>query len=313
MNRREFIQSNICLAVGVCLRNSLHASIYKPFKDTINSTNNVAPREQVFPVKLISEFSRLYESYVHWLKTLIERLGYKNTINVWQDAYQNYDEKMLNKILSSGWTKKNDYKLSNQDEKINDIIETYFSVPVGGLTKNEAKQLIEITPPIMQIKKNCATLHVWKDITAYDYIHLSLNGVALLVESLIKHFKKEGELIAYDFIRAKRTKGSENDNLSVKELISAIGSITKSDKPNLMTAALKVDIISSSEKEIIMHVKACEWARYFRENYPKVGYLINCSTDEAAYRTANKNIRMQRTSTLMEGGKVCDFRVYAIS
>jgi hypothetical protein len=186
-------------------------------------------------------------------------------------------------------------------------------LPINDLTKNKAKHLIEITPPIMQIKKNCSNLNVCKDITAYDYIHFSLHGVALLVESLIKRYKKEGELIAYDFILEKRTNGSRNDNLSVKELMSAIGSITKSDNPNIMTAALDVDIICSSDKEIIMHIKECEWAKYFRENHPKVGYLINCSTDEAAYRTANKNIRMQRTSTLMEGGKICDFRVYAVS
>jgi hypothetical protein len=312
MERRKFIQSAICsIACG-----GIYMSLLKStnvVKDATGSISSIAPRDRAFSMELEPEVLKFYGNYAGWLKKLTERLGYERTLKVWQDAYHNYDETKLEKILSSGWIKKNDDKSGNQDEKINDIIETYFSLPVEGLTKNEAKQLIEIAPPIVQIKKNYPTLYVRKDITAYDYIHLSLNGVALLVESLIKHFRKEGELIAYDFIRGKRTKGSENDNLSVKELISAIGSITKSDKPNLMTVALKVDIISSTEKEIIIHVKACEWARYFRENHPKVGYLINCSTDEAAYRTANKSIRMQRTGTIMEGNKICDFRVYAVS
>ncbi len=60
-------------------------------------------------------------------------------------------------------------------------------------------------------------------------------------------------------------------------------------------------------------VTQCEWARYFRERHPLVGYLMACSTDEAAYRAFNPALRLQRTSTLMEGGQVCDFRIYAAS
>ena len=312
MERRKFIQLSICSIA--C--SSMGMSLFKSINVLNGSTGpiiNIVLRDKTFSMDLEPEVLRFYRYYAGWLRKLTERLGYERTLKVWQDAFRNYDDTKLNKILSSGWTKKNSNELSNQDEKINNIIETYFSLPIEGLTKNEARQLIEITPPIIQIKNNCASLRLCKNITAYDYIHLSLNGIALLIESLIKHYKKQGELIAYDFILEKRTNGSRNDSLSVKELISAIGSITKSDKPNLMTAALKVDIISSSEKEIIMHVKACEWARYFRENHPKVGYLINCSTDEAAYMTANKNIRMQRTGTIMEGSEICDFRVYAVT
>ena len=50
----------------------------------------------------------------------------------------------------------------------------------------------------------------------------------------------------------------------------------------------------------------------FRERHPGVGYLVACSTDEVDYRAFNEKLRMQRTSTLMEGGEVCDFRIYAV-
>jgi hypothetical protein len=33
-----------------------------------------------------------------------------------------------------------------------------------------------------------------------------------------------------------------------------------------------------------------------------LGYLMACSTDEAAYRAFNDTLRLQRTSTSMEGG-----------
>jgi hypothetical protein len=281
-------------------------------KDITGSQYNVASQNKVFSLELAPEFLNIYRNYANWLKTLTERLGHERTIRVWQNAYCNYDETKLDEILSRGWIKKNDNELNNEDKKINDIIESCFSSPVEGLTKDEARQIIEATPPVKQIRKNFSSLNFWKDVTAYESLHISNHGRALLVESLIKHYKKQGELIAYDFIRERRIKGAEKKPLSMEELISAISTITKSEKPNLMTSALNVDVISSSDKEIVVHVKECEWARYFKENHPDVGYLMSCSTDEAAYKMANNYIRMQRTDTIMEGGEICDFRVYAV-
>lgn len=315
MKRREFIQSAVCSMACVSFGNLLSASSCKPFKTKTGSQSDDAPHNEVFTMELGQEFLGIYSNYVDWLKTLVERLGYEKTVRVWNDACRDCDEKKLNEILSNGWTQKNYDKFNNVDEIIDNILSSCFSSPVEGLTKDEARRIIEITAPVRQIRKNFTSVqNQVKDVTAYDYIHLTEHGRALLVESLIKHHKKEGELIAYDFIRERRVKGAEKDTLSVEQLISAIGSITKSEKPNLMTAALKADIISSSEKEIVMHVKECEWARYFKENHPDVGYLMSCSTDEAAYRAGTKNqIRMQRTCTIMEGGEICDFRVYAVS
>jgi len=81
---------------------------------------------------------------------------------------------------------------------------------------------------------------------------------------------------------------------------------------SLFTAGLESQIISVSEKEVVLHVSECEWARYYRENHPQVGYLMACSTDEAAYRAFNANLRLQRTRTLMEGAAVCDFRIFEV-
>jgi len=41
-----------------------------------------------------------------------------------------------------------------------------------------------------------------------------------------------------------------------------------------------------------------------------VGYLVACSTDDAELRAVTDGLWMQRTSTIMEGGKLCDFRIY---
>jgi hypothetical protein len=312
MERREFIKLAICSIACGGMGMSLFKSI-NVLKGATGSINNITLRDKAFSMELEPEVLKFYRNYAGWLRTLTERLGYERTLKVWKDAYRNYDETKLGKILSSGWILKNDNEPNDENEKINDIVRTCFPSPVEGLTKDEARQIIEVTPPVKQIRKYFpSSLNLRKDITAYDSLFLSYDGPALLIEALIKNHKKEGELIAYDFIRERRVNGAEKNPLSIEQLISVIGSITKSEKPNLMTSALTTEIISSSNKEIVMHVKECEWARYFKGNHPAVGYLMACSTDEAAYRTANKSIRLQRTGTIMEGNRICDFRVYAV-
>ncbi|HOC42669.1 MAG TPA: L-2-amino-thiazoline-4-carboxylic acid hydrolase [Thermoanaerobaculales bacterium] len=71
-------------------------------------------------------------------------------------------------------------------------------------------------------------------------------------------------------------------------------------------------MVRASDSEVVLHIRACEWARYFRERHFSVGYLVACSTDDAELRAVTDNLRMQRTSTIMEGGTVCDFRVYKV-
>jgi hypothetical protein len=74
---------------------------------------------------------------------------------------------------------------------------------------------------------------------------------------------------------------------------------------------LVILVVRGSETEVVTLVKECEWARYFQERHPGVGYLLACSLDNAAYESFNQRIHLQRSYTLMEGGEMCDFRVYA--
>ena len=82
--------------------------------------------------------------------------------------------------------------------------------------------------------------------------------------------------------------------------------------PSLFTAGLDLELIRESDTEVVLNVTACEWARYFLERHPSVGYLVACSSDEAALKAANETLSMQRTSTIMEGGDECDFRWYSV-
>ena len=97
---------------------------------------------------------------------------------------------------------------------------------------------------------------------------------------------------------------------TVAEFISDF--VSKLGEADLFRAGLEIDSLHASERELVLRISDCAWARYFRERHPQVGYLVACSTDEVAYRAVNENLRMQRTSTLMEGGPMCDFRIYAV-
>ena len=76
-----------------------------------------------------------------------------------------------------------------------------FPSTIQGFTEQEAKNLIEKSPPIAQIKKFIKSKNKQKMITSYQAIHLGFNAQALLVESLIRKYKKEGEIAAYDYYR----------------------------------------------------------------------------------------------------------------
>jgi hypothetical protein len=82
-------------------------------------------------------------------------------------------------------------------------------------------------------------------------------------------------------------------------------------EPNVFTAGSDRELIHASEQEVVLHITACEWARYFTEHHPGVGYLVACSTDDADLHASTNGLWMQRTSTIMEGGRVCDFRIYS--
>lgn len=267
-------------------------------------------RERTFLFRLAPWFVNCYKSYLHWLKHLLERLGRECTFAVWQAAYADYDDELLMHTLSIGWDQVAANKVSNTEDQIASLVSELFPLPIEKVSGEEAQQLIEQTPPIYQVKQLFSSLDVQTEMTAFETLHLRFDGVALLVESLINHQGKQGELIAYDMLLESRIAAGQGRTGSVEEFISE--SMAEPAEPNIFTAGLEIEVIQASDRECVTHVKECEWARYFQARHPQVGYLIACSTDEAAIKAFNKNLRLQRTSTLMEGGEVCSFRIYAV-
>ena len=264
--------------------------------------------ERVFPLKLANLVPSCFGEYLRWLSHLLQRLGKDCTLALWHDAYRDYDDELLLGILRTGWDEVSKDDLVDVEEATARLFLTRFPVSVEGVSIEEAKELVKNTPPIGHIEQFFPSLNVWRLTTAYEGLHLRFDGLALLAEAMMRSLGKQGELIAYDLVRETRLEAAAGRTGSVAEFISDFTSVP--DEASLFTAGLDTETIRTSEKEAVVHVRECEWARYFRERHPQCGYLMACSTDEAAFRAFNENLRMQRGSTLMEGGKVCDFRIF---
>jgi hypothetical protein len=268
-------------------------------------------RERIFTLSLADRFEYHYWYYLLWLKTLLERLGREPALNLWQDAFRNYDEAYLLQILSSGWEAVD--RAADVEQKLSESLDELFPVPIEGVTQGEAQALLDNSPPFYQIRQHLPGLNLERQITTYAALHLFDDALAHLAETLLGCYGKQGELVAYDAMLEEWPRGPA-PRVSVEEYLSrrAARFRARPEEPDMFSAGLEVELVRASETEVVTRVVECEWARYYRERHPRVGYLLACSVDNAAYRSFNERIRLQRTTTLMEGGSACDFRVYAV-
>lgn len=271
--------------------------------------NDIPCSERTYTLSLADRFGSQAHEYLVWLKTLLERLGREPALTLWEEAFADYDQALLVQILSSGWQPAPEQ--ADCEQALAESLDELFAAPVAGLTKDEARTLLENTPPFRQIFRHLPDLNVARQITTYETLHLFRDALAGLAEALLDRYGKQGELIAYDALlelwpRHPEPRASAADYLASR----AARFQTPPETPDIFTAGLEVKFIRASETEVVTCVVECEWARYFRERHPRVGYLLACALDNAAYRSINDRLRLQRTSTLMEGGDGCDFRVY---
>lgn len=266
--------------------------------------------QRVFRLQMAKWLPTRYESYLLWLRWLLERLGAERTLTLWEEACQGDGDWLTSEILSNGWQETAQEAAVDVEARIAAALAGHFPARVEGVSGEMARRLVEGMPPICQVWGAFASFNMSREVTAYQALHLSFDGLARLVEGLIHHHGRQGELIAYDILSEERVRSGGGRIGSVAEFMADF--IAQPSEANLFTAGLETELIRASEAEVVLHVRACEWARYYRERHPAVGYLMACSTDEAAFRAFNPGLRLQRTTTLMEGGEVCDFRIYVV-
>jgi hypothetical protein len=265
-------------------------------------------QQRTFPIRVNTV--KYYETHLRWLRHLSERLGVQNTLSIWQETCAGRDDTFLMQILTSGWREIPSDEADLVENRIHELIAEIFSTSTLGLSAAEVRRRIENTPPIAQIKQLYSSQTMERNGTAYEALHLRFDAQAGLAETLMKNFGKQGELIVYDLLVDERLASAKGQTASIEEFIENQTALP--DTSSLFTAGLEIEMISQSKSEVAFNVRQCEWARYFQDHHPKVGYLMACSTDEVGYKAFNPHLRLQRTQTIMEGGKMCDFRIYAI-
>jgi hypothetical protein len=269
-------------------------------------------RERTFPLRLADRFEYHYATYLHWLRHFLERLGREPTLAVWEEVIGDYDDELLQRILSSGWEVVEEQHSAEVEEQIADTLAALFPLPVEGVQAEQAREIVDGSPPFRQIRQRLPSLDLKRETTTYDALHLFHDGLSLLAEAMIDRHGKAGEFMVYDAMLEELSWTPRQ--VSVKDFMTRRYArfSTEPEEADIFSAGLEVEVIRGSETEVVTRVVECEWARYFRERHPRVGYLLACSLDDPVYRSANERIRLQRTSTLMEGGTECDFRLYAI-
>jgi hypothetical protein len=260
-------------------------------------------------MELAPEYVNAYRRCAHWLRHLLERLGREPALAVWRQAFEPHDDELLATILTTGWRPAE--RQRDVEKEKTSILAEFFAVPVETVTQAEARQALDGAWPLRQIGERFTSLDVRRDTSTYEALHLSLGGIARLVETLIAGHGKQGELIAYDALLYWSARNRPPDAVPIEDFLAQFA--RRSEEPSRFTCGLDYTLVRASDTEVVLHIRECEWARYYHERHPAVGYLLACSLDEADYRAVNPRIRMQRTTTLMEGGALCDFRIYAIA
>jgi hypothetical protein len=270
-------------------------------------------RERTFALWLAPEIEYHAWCYLNWLKHLLERLGREETLALWQDAFRAYDGELLLQILATRWEAVAEDERHDIAQGLFDVLDELFPVAVEGVAAEEARAILRHTPPFREIGQHLLDANVKRQITTYEALHLFRDGLACLAEALIERYGKQGELLAYDALLDEWSPSSE-PRTSVEDFMSnrAARFVSEPEEADIFSAGLEVEFVRATDREVVTRVVECEWARYYLERHPSVGYLLACSLDNAAYRSFNDRLRLQRRSTLMEGGPACDFRVYAL-
>jgi len=275
--------------------------------------SHISCRERRFPLRLNTCFPELYSEYLHWYRHLIERLGRDKTNTMWKNAFRVYPHTLVGGLLSSGWYTDSEIGC-DVNAKFKEHLERFFAASTTGVSIEDAKQIVETTPPVPQLRSSLLSFSEVRMSTTYESLLLLKEGFALLAQSLLDSCGTAGEFIIYDILLEEIEQVGFRP-LTVKEFIAQRKErfCKAPEIPDMHSAGLEVEVISSSGNEIITYVRECEWARFYRERHPRVGYLLSCSCDDAVYRAMNPRLRLQRTSTLMEGGDKCDFRIFAVN
>ena len=115
---------------------------------------------------------------------------------------------------------------------------------------------------------------------------------ALVRRALGDLYRRYGE----EFWRSKNEK-----NLG-KAIASAFATYARDD-------ALDYRVIEQSHDAFAIDVTRCRYAEFYKElGKPELGFLVVCSADFDTAGGFDRDIKLTRTQTIMQGASHCDFR-----
>lgn len=264
-------------------------------------------RKRQFDVPLSKAYAATLGTYALVFRHLIERIGVDETTAIWEQI-PSHPDALTQEILN--------LELGIETEplpmgEINHYVRKLFAKPIRGIGTEQVTAFLRSKPPFSFIDQAFPVIEGALALTIYQFLHLSRDALARIAEDAIVRFGKAGELMIYDALLCDPdTSTAMTADEFMKQRLDSYQN--PSQGAGSFTAGLNVELVSGDECEIVAHVTQCEWARYFLEHHPTVGYLLACSTDDPVYRQQCKDVRFQRRCTLMEGGDYCEFDFYRL-
>ena len=95
---------------------------------------------------------------------------------------------------------------------------------------------------------------------------------------------------------------NKNEKNLGKAIASAFATYARDD-------ALDYRVIEQSHDAFAIDVTGCRYAEFYKElGEPELGFLVVCSADFDTAAGFDRDIKLTRTQTIMQGASHCDFR-----
>jgi len=258
-----------------------------------------------FDVSLSTESARILCTHAVVYRHLIERLGAEATDALW-NVLPHAPDALTLEILGR--------EMSPECEPTSEAdglsaVAGVFGSPVRGVTAEQAFAFLREKPPLTFITAAVPSSQGVLSLTTYEWLHVFRDALARIAEEAIARYGKAAEFMIYDALLSEASGWSKISAADFLALRLARYQTTP-ETPNAFSAGLDITLVRGEEREVLAHVTQCEWARYYLDQHPSVGYLLACSLDDPMYRLLCDGVRFQRRCTLMEGGPHCEFRFY---
>ena len=74
--------------------------------------------------------------------------------------------------------------------------------------------------------------------------------------------------------------------------------------------ALKREILEKTDSAYNYNIVTCKYANMYKElGLEELGFIFSCGRDGKMFGGFNRNIKFERTQTIMQGAEYCDFRL----